>query len=219
MMENFFKTLEGTMFNRILIPIVLVMAVAGCGRQSSADASAVPASNVISGPLTEASYDRAAAKTLGEVQASMADPSIAENQLDSEMARIQSLLELSDKLNVDKSKLSDAELTSTLGALYARKAVFHVNNVEEAGALTASGFRYLDRAVAKYPDNLTARINRGITSAKLPAFMNKTDVARDDLSFVVNSPDFGKLSPALQGTIKSLLASVQQRQANGASQK
>jgi hypothetical protein len=142
------------------------------------------------------------------------DPALTEVQLDQHLARIETLIGLENKLNVDKSKLDDAELMSTLGAMYTRKAGFHAGNTEQAGAYVSSGFRYLDRAITKYPDNITARINRGLTCANVPEFMNKTEVARDDLRWVAESPDFAQLAPELQARVKSTLHDVEGRLAH-----
>lgn len=116
---------------------------------------------------------------------------------------------MAGQLNVDKARLDDAELTATLGALYARKAQFHGDNVKLASDYLNKGFRYLDRAVATYPENMTARINRGMVSSKLPAFLNKAAVARDDLRFVLARPEFQQLSPALQASLRAALADAE----------
>jgi hypothetical protein len=202
------------MFRRLLI-LAMALTIVGCGKTTTDD-SAGQAQAVIEGVLSEASYKKAATKALAETQAIMADPALTEDQLNAKIAKIETLLGLADQLSVDKSKLDEAELMSTLGALYARKAAFHVNSAQQAGALVSKGFRYLDKAISKYPDNITARINRGITSAKVPEFMNKTEVAREDLEFVLNSLDFSGLTPGLQADVKAMLAEVNQRSAPSA---
>jgi hypothetical protein len=205
------------MFQRCLL-LAILLSVVGCGRSAS-DAPAASEQALIQGELTEGSYRDAATKELAEAQAALVDPALTEEKLDKHLARIETLNGLANKLNVDKSKLSEAELMSTLGAMYARKAGFHSDNGEQAGALASSGFRYLDRAITKYPDDITARVNRGLTCANVPEFMNKTEVARDDLRFVVESPAFAKLRPELQARVKSVLHEVEGRLARGAVQK
>ena len=202
------------MLNRCLL-IAIILSAVGCGKPP-ADAPAANEQSLIQGELTQDSYRDAATKVLAEAVAAVSDPALSEEKLDRSIAQIETLMKLSGKLNVDKSQLNEAELMSTLGALYTRKAGFHADNTEQAGALAASGFRYLDRAIIKYPNNMTARINRGVTCANVPEFMNKTEVARDDLRFVVESPDFAALTPELQAHVKTSLREVEGRLARRA---
>jgi len=197
------------MFYRYLLPAVF-MSVASCGAAPNGESTASE-KVVIQGELTENSYRDAVTKTLAQAKAAISDPTLKEERLDKNLVQLETLIGLESRLNVDKSELSDAELMSTLGAMYARKAGFHSDNANQAGTLAATGFRYLDRAVSKYPNNLTARINRGLTCAKLPDFMNKAEVARDDLLLVVKSPEFARLTPELQGHVKSVLQAVEGR--------
>jgi hypothetical protein len=205
------------MFQRYLL-LALLLSVVGCGKSTS-NAPAESEQTLIQGELTQESFNEAAKKELAEAQAALVDPALTEETLDQHLTRIEELSSLSNKINVDKSKLSEAELVSTLGSLYVRKAGFHAKNGAQAGALAASGFRDLDRAIAKYPDNMTARINRGMTCANVPEFMNKSEVARDDLRFVVGSPEFANLGPDQQAQVKSLLRDVEGRLARSDVQK
>lgn len=204
------------MFQRCLL-LAILLSVAGCGKPAS-DAPATNEQVLIRGELTEGSYRDGATKELAEAQAALVDPGLTEERLDKHLSRIEAINGLANKLNVDKSKLREPELMSTLGAMYVRKAGFHSDNGEQAGALASSGFRFLDRAITKYPDDITARINRGMTCANVPEFMNKTEVARDDLRFVVESPAFAKLTPELHARVKSVLHEVEGRLARAAVQ-
>lgn len=197
------------MFKRYFV-IALALLVVACGKPVVENDSAVIQA-VIEGELNEATYNKAAVNALAESRALMANPGLAEEQLDATVAKIESIIALADKLDVDKSRLSEAELSSTLGSLYVRKAAFHADKPREAGIFTSKGFRYLDRAVTKYPDNITARINRGIVSAKVPEFMHKTEVARDDLQFVSDSPGFDRLAPQLKANVTTMLAEMNRR--------
>jgi hypothetical protein len=197
------------MVKRFLI-LAMALTIVGCGKPATGDGVG-RGEDVIEGVLNEVSYKQAATKILADTQKKMADPALTESQLDAKIKKIETLIGLANQLDIDKSKLDEAELMSTLGALYARKAAFHVNSAQQAGALVSKGFRYLDKAISKYPDNITARINRGVTSAKVPEFMNKTEVARDDLEFVLNSPEFSSLTPGLQSDVKALLTELKQR--------
>jgi hypothetical protein len=197
------------MFKRYFV-MALFLIVAGCGK-SAIDTDAAKVQIGIDGELSESSYNKAAAKVLAQARVVMADPGLTEEQLNASIAKIESVVELADQLKVEKAKLSEAELTSTLGSLYVRKAAFHSSQARQAGAFVAKGFRYLDRAITKYPSNITARVNRGIVSAKVPEFMHKTEVARDDLEFVLSSPDFSGLTPQLQASVKSMLGEMNRR--------
>lgn len=199
-----------------ILTLIVALAVAGCDQESTSETSAMQAQVEIQGELNEASYRQAAEKVLVETRQSISDPALTEDRVDAGAARIEALLALADKLDVDKGKLDEAELMSTLGALYTRKAAFHADSPQQAGIYSAKGFRYLDRAVTKYPDNITARLNRGMTSAKVPEFLNKSGVARDDLRFVLGRPEFAKLSPSLQANVRAALVEVEARLAKEA---
>jgi hypothetical protein len=190
--------------------LVSVLFIAGCGGKPSNEPTASEQA-LIQGELTESSYRDAVANILPQLRAAISDPELTEERLDRNARQIEALIELGGRLNLDKSELSEAELSSALGANYTRKAGFHSDNAREAGAFASAGFRYLDRAVAKYPNNINARINRGLTSASLPEFMNKSTVAIEDLRVVVASPEFVKLSPDLQTRVKSVLHVVESR--------
>jgi hypothetical protein len=205
------------MFHRYLL-LAFILSVASCGAPPSAEPTASEKA-LIQGDLTENSFRDAVARVLPEARAAMSDQALTEDRLDKEIAKVEALVSLAKRLNVDMSQLSDAELTSTLGAMYTRKAGFHSDNAEQAGALAESGFRYLDRAVGKYPDNLTARINRGLTCADVPEFMNKAEVAQDDLRFVLQSPAYTGLPTQLQVRVKSTLQEVERRLADAGAQR
>lgn len=104
--------------------------------------------------------------------------------------------------------LMEAELMSTLGALYARLAGFHSQDVNKAGTLASKGFRYLDKAVGKYPDNITARMNRGIVSLRAPEFLNRTLIAKEDLEYVKGSDAFNNLNDETKALVRSSLEEV-----------
>lgn len=195
----------------------MAIALAGCGGGGTGSA-AQEATIEIQGELNESSYRQAAEKVLAETRPLLSSPDLSEQRLDAAAAKIEALLKISGKLDVDKSRLDEPELMSLLGALYTRKAAFHIDNAQQAGVYTSKGFRHLDRAVAKYPDNISARINRGMTAAKVPEFMNKTGLARDDLKYVAESPEFSRLPPGLQASVRSTLAELDKRLSQQASQ-
>jgi hypothetical protein len=81
---------------------------------------------------------------------------------------------------------NDAELMALEGSLTCMKA--RGPNVDGALAMTYSrqGFRQLDKAVVSDPENLGARLQRGITLLHVPKFLDKTAVAQGDLEFVLD---------------------------------
>lgn len=195
----------------LTLGLVTIFALAGCGGDKAGDNDAATQAVAIEGPLTEASYRTAASKVLAEARAAMSDPALTEARLDAQTGKLEAMLKLAEQLDADKATLNEAELMSTLGGLYVRKAAFHAASAQQAGVYTSRGFRFLDRAVTKYPDNLTARLNRGMTSAKVPDFMHKTAVARDDLRAAMARPEFAKLPSGLQASVKATLAEVEAR--------
>jgi hypothetical protein len=197
-------------FASTIIAVAIVLAASACDK-STGDSTAAQAKVEIQGELNEASYKQAVSKVLAEARQAMSDSATTEDRVDAGAAKIEGLLVLADKVDVDKATLGEAELMSTLGALYTRKAAFHTDSAQQAGIYSGKGFRYMDRAVTKYPDNITARLNRGMTSAKVPEFMNKSSVARDDLRYVLGRPEFAKLPSGLQASVRAALVEVEQR--------
>jgi hypothetical protein len=190
--------------------LVIALVVSACGK-SVADAPVAQANLQLPGELNETSYKQTAEQVLAEAHAAILDRALSEDRLDADAATIKALMALADKLDVDRAKLCEAELMSALGALYSRKAAFHIDSPQQAGTYSAQGFHYLDRAVSKYPDNITARLNRGMTAARVPEFMNKREVARDDLRFATNSLRFAELAPELQARVRETLAEVERQ--------
>lgn len=201
------------MVHKFLVAVMVLMAF-GCQKPDAQDTTAVATAKV-SEDLGAAALNTSVKQTLDECKMLMADANLTEERLDAGITKIETLTGQIDQINADKATLNDAELMSMLGALYVRKAGFNAHNPREAGTLASKGFRYLDRALIKYPDNITARINRGIISARVPEFMNKTEVAREDLDFVVGSTSFANLPPSLQASLKSMQDEVHLRLAQG----
>ncbi|MBZ9613156.1 hypothetical protein [Rheinheimera maricola] len=195
------------MFRKFGIALV-VLSLAGCEQPVSTASHADP---LIEGELDQKSYLKAAVVQVAATNQLMADSALTEAQLNTQISQLEQLLTLADQLTLDKALLQEAELMSSLGSLYARKALFYTNNAQQAGSFSARGFRYLDKAVSKYPDNVTARLNRGIVSARVPEFMNKAAIARSDLEFVLQSSEFTKFNPGLQQSVKQMLAEVSSR--------
>jgi hypothetical protein len=187
----------------------LLGVLAGCEPASSPQTAPAP---LLQGELTAERLVAIVTPQLARANSLMADSALTEAQLDQQISVFSQLLGMAEQLGGDKSRLYHAELLSGFGALHARKAAFYKDKAQQAGSYSAKGYRYLDRAISQYPDNITARINRGLVSAKMPEFMHKTDVAVADLTLVVQSKEFASFSPGLQQQLQQTLADLQQRQ-------
>ena len=198
------------MYKQIGVIAVLLLALSGCGKSTpeSAGASSQP---VIAGEVTQASYDNAVKETLAHAMVVMNSAKPTEPELDADIGKIEALLALSEKNDVDKERAHEAPLMSTLGTLYARKAANNSTNPRTAGALIAKSYRYLDKAITLHPQDLMAKIDRGLISAHVPDFLGKAELAHDDLKSVEEHAEFDKLTPELQNTIKQALAEVDSR--------
>jgi hypothetical protein len=201
-----------------VIALSLALLLTGCSKRTPENDSAVKQQPIIQGEATEASYDSAVKKTLAhaiELENQVKPP---EADLDADIAKIDALTALAQQKGLDTSHAHDAALMSTEGVLYARKAQINRDNARLGGALMGKSYRYLDRAVSEYPDDLMARINRGMVSAKVPDFMGKDGVAHDDLQFVCNSAEFAHLAPDVRSLMQQTLAQVDARLASASEQ-
>lgn len=63
------------------------------------------------------------------------------------------------------------------------------------------GIDEMDRAVEMTPDNVTARLVRGVNSVKLPSLFNRLAIAIKDFSFLLADSRFSHLDVQLQSTI------------------
>ncbi|MDR2012143.1 MAG: hypothetical protein LBQ20_03695 [Rhodanobacter sp.] len=196
-------------FLPLIAALLIALVVSACGK-SAVDAPVAQNSPDISGKLNESSYKQAAEKTLAEVPSAIADRALTEDRLDTDAAAIKVLMTQSDKLNVDRAKLSEVGLMSALGALYSRKRWHSISTVRSRPApIRPKGSIISNRAVSKYPDNITARLNCGMTAARVPEFMGKREVARDDQRLATNNLRFAELSLDLQTSARETLAEVE----------
>lgn len=198
------------MYKQIGVIAVLLLGMSGCGK-SPQDSAGVSSQPVIAGEVTQASYDNAVKEILAHAIVVMNSAKPTEPELDGDIGKIEALLALSEKKDVDKERTHEAALMSTLGTLYARKAANNSTDPRIAGALIAKSYRYLDKAISLHPQDLMAKVNRGLVSAHVPNFLGKAEIAHEDLKFVEDNADFGRLSPDLQNTVKQALAEVDSR--------
>lgn len=198
------------MYRQVGVIAVLLLGMSGCGK-STPESTVAPSQPVIAGEVTPASYDNAAKETLAHAIVVMNSAKPTEPELDADIGKIEALLALSEKNDVDKERAHEAPLMSTLGTLYARKAANNSTDPRIAGALIAKSYRYLDKAITLHPQDLMAKVNRGLVSAHVPDFLGKAEIAHEDLKAVEENADFPRLSPELQNTVKEALTDVDTR--------
>jgi len=68
--------------------------------------------------------------------------------------------------------------------LYKGMLAGKTDNFLEAGVLSSESFGFLDKAVELDPNNLRARLYRGLIGVKVPEFLGRLDQAISDLEFV-----------------------------------
>jgi hypothetical protein len=198
-----------TIYKQIAIA-VLLMAMSSCSKITS-NSAGVSSQPVIEGEVTQTSYDNAVKENLAHAVNVISSETPTEQELDGDIGKIEALLALAKEKEVEKERTHEAALLSTEGSLYAVKARIHKNSPRITSEFIAKSYRYLDKAISLHPQDLNARINRGIVSSKVPDFLGKTQIAHEDLKFVRDNADFERLSPQLQDTVKQLLAEVDSR--------
>lgn len=200
----------------MLTAILLVILISSCDskdRDSEGDANSLRRDGLVDerpSDVVQSKNDVAErlVKRAGEI---LVSENSSVDKLTLAIADIESHLKAIDGLGVEKSELKEAELLASLGSLYAKKASFFSNDILKSGALVSTGFRHLDRSVARYPENITARMNRAVTSLKAPAFLNRIGIAKSDLEYLKSREDFSEWSPDLQSSIETYLSEVYER--------
>lgn len=81
----------------------------------------------------------------------------------------------------------DALLMAIEGSLYCIQAGNSKIDGMQAMALVNRGFRQLDRAVLKEPENIGPRLQRAITASRTPAFLGKGALARQDYHWLIET--------------------------------
>jgi len=109
------------------------------------------------------------------------------NAADAPPADITTLREAEDWILAARAVYpKDAELMALEGSVTCMKA----RNPKIDGTLAMTyarqGFRQLDKAVMSDPQSLGARLQRGITLLRVPRFLGKTELAENDLEFVLD---------------------------------
>ncbi|MCO7225530.1 hypothetical protein [Pleionea sp. CnH1-48] len=78
----------------------------------------------------------------------------------------------------------DMEVKAALGSITSFMTIFHLNNYAKMAIYSRKGTRLMDYAVKKAPNHVGVRMQRGVSSAAMPAFLNRAHLAVEDLEFV-----------------------------------
>jgi hypothetical protein len=83
-----------------------------------------------------------------------------------------------------KTNKTDAEIMAATGSATSLQSIFYQDNLGKMNYLSRKGMRMMDRAVKRYPNNLGARLMRGLSYANMPAFLMRASFAQADLALV-----------------------------------
>ena len=83
-----------------------------------------------------------------------------------------------------KQGYQDYELMAAMGSALSYQSIFYQDDLGKMNLLSRKGMRYMDRAVKKVPNHLGVRLLRGISYANMPAFLNRSSFAVEDLSLL-----------------------------------
>jgi hypothetical protein len=99
--------------------------------------------------------------------------------------RLEQLVALEKSLKAYlKQHKQDAEIMAANGSVISLQSLHYKDNLGKMNFLSRKGMRLMDRAVKKYPNNLGARLLRGLSYANMPAFLNRAGFAKTDLELV-----------------------------------
>ncbi len=79
---------------------------------------------------------------------------------------------------------NDVEMMAAYGNALSYQAVFHQNNYGKMNLVSRKGMRLMDRAIKQAPNNLGARLLRGVSYANMPSFLNRANFSVTDLSII-----------------------------------
>ena len=86
--------------------------------------------------------------------------------------------------NYLKQHPKDYELMAARGSLVGFKATYFLRDLNKVMRYGGQGNRLMDRAVSAAPDNLGARLQRGINSAVIPMFLKRAHLGVKDLTYI-----------------------------------
>lgn len=99
--------------------------------------------------------------------------------------RLEQLVALEKSLQAYlKQHKQDAEIMAASGSVISLQSLHYQDNLGKMNFLSRKGMRLMDRAVKQYPNNLGARLLRGLSYANMPAFLNRAGFAKTDLELV-----------------------------------
>lgn len=112
---------------------------------------------------------------------------------------------IADTKQYTKTHKDDVEIYAMLGSAQSYSSVFYQDDVGKMNYYAKMGIRMLDRMKRKAPNHLGVLLQRGITYAVMPAFLNKAKFALEDLQAV---KDFfaDKENPQMQNMVDYYLA-------------
>lgn len=83
-----------------------------------------------------------------------------------------------------KSHSKDYELMALRGSIISFKVTYVLQNLSKVRQFGSQANRLMDRAVNAAPENLGARLQRGINSAIVPSFLRRAHYGVSDLSYL-----------------------------------
>ena len=102
----------------------------------------------------------------------------------------------------------DALLMAIEGSLYCIQAGSKNISGLQAMALVNQGFRQLDRAVFKAPNDIGPRLQRAITASRTPAFLGKRALAQQDFNWLIDKIPATRQTQVLRAMLFYLLGEV-----------
>ena len=104
------------------------------------------------------------------------------NDENQSLSKLESITkQLSEFSNVQPN---DVEMMAAYGNALSYQAIFYQDNLGKMNLLSRKGMRLMDRAIKQAPNNLGARLLRGISYANMPSFLNRANFAVTDLSII-----------------------------------
>lgn len=83
-----------------------------------------------------------------------------------------------------EANTADVEIMAAYGSALSFQAIFYQHNLGKMNFVSRKGMRLMDRAIKQAPNNLGARVLRGVSYANMPDFLNRAQFAVTDLSLV-----------------------------------
>ena len=98
------------------------------------------------------------------------------------LAKLQTITQTLETLS--SANPTDYEIMAAYGNALSFQAVFLQHNLGQMNFVSRKGMRLMDRAIKQAPNNLGARLLRGVSYANMPSFLNRAKFAVTDLSHI-----------------------------------